>query len=74
MVLGGKGESGSVSPAVHEVAEGLAGWAKNRHMPPDYRADAMAEALSIGTNKRSTGALFDGYYTSLLHGLEPRPL
>jgi hypothetical protein len=55
-------------------AEGLASWAKNSHMPPDYRAGAMADALSIGTNKQSTGALVDSYYTSLQHGLEPRPL
>jgi hypothetical protein len=70
VILGGKGEHGCVSLAVHETAS----WAKNRHMPPDYRAGAMADALSIGTNKQSAGALFDSYYTSLQHGLESRPL
>ena len=117
VILGGQGQHGCVSLAVHETghafnrsmgmasdsaefrqlygkmgttspylarpggdgreetfAEGLASWAKNRHMPPDYRAAAMADALSIGTNKQSTGALFDSYYTSLQHGLESRPL
>ncbi|MFD8249620.1 hypothetical protein [Nocardia sp. NPDC059691] len=56
-------------------AEGLAAWALNRQMPPDYRANAIAEALDISRkNRQAQGTLLDRYFSNLQHRLEPHPL
>ncbi|WP_157171048.1 anthrax toxin lethal factor-related metalloendopeptidase [Nocardia araoensis] len=47
-------------------AEGLAAWALNRHMPPESRAKAIADALDISRrNKQTQGALLDSYFSNL---------
>lgn len=55
-------------------AEGIAAWAKNRHMSPECRADAIANALDLRGDKQAQGALLDNYFSSLEHDLEPHPL
>ncbi|WP_282780016.1 MULTISPECIES: hypothetical protein [unclassified Nocardia] len=117
VVLGDRGDHGSVSLAVHEVghafdralldasdsddfrqlydklgsmmpyyaqpgsagrqetlAESLAAWALNRHMPPDHRDEAIAESLGITKSKQAQGSLLDSYFSNLQHRLEAPPL
>ncbi|GLY90979.1 anthrax toxin lethal factor-related metalloendopeptidase [Actinoallomurus iriomotensis] len=55
-------------------AEGLAAWAKNRHLSPDDRAIAIGDALELRGYKQIQGTAFDNYFLDIQHSLEPRPL